>query len=97
MKKDVINFVNEFHKNGKLVKGINRSFITLIPKKENPKGLAKYRPISLVGSIYKIIAKLLSHMLKSVLPSVISETQSAFLSGGNILDGVLIANELVDM
>ncbi|KAL7220773.1 hypothetical protein ACSBR2_013628 [Camellia fascicularis] len=36
MKGDVINFVKEFHTNGKLVKGINSSFITLIPKRDNP-------------------------------------------------------------
>ena len=96
MKSEVINFVNEFHKNGSLVKGINSSFITLIPNKENPKGLIDYRPISLVGSIYKITAKLLSHRLKAVMPHIINETQSTFLSGRNILDGVLIANEVVD-
>lgn len=95
MRCDVINFFNEFHKNGKLVEGINSSFITLIPK-ENPKWVTDYRPISLVGSIYKILAKLLSHRLKEVMPHIISETQTTFLSGRNILDGVLIANEVVD-
>ncbi|CAL5355041.1 unnamed protein product [Camellia sinensis] len=96
MKGEVINFVNEFHRNGKLVKGINSSFITLIPKKDNPIGLTDYRPISLVGSTYKILAKLLAKRLKSVMPFIISEPQSAFLSGRNILDGVLIANEVVE-
>ena len=92
---EVINFVNEFHRNGKLVKGINSSLITLIPKRDNPSGLSDYRPISLVGSLFKIIAKLLAKRLKSVMPHIISEPQSAFLSGRNILDGVLIANEVV--
>ncbi|XP_028056988.1 uncharacterized protein LOC114260981 [Camellia sinensis] len=96
MKDEVINFVNEFHRNGRLVKGINSSFITLIPKEENPIGQSNYRPISLVGSSYKVIAKLLANRLKAVIPHIISETQSPFLSGRNILDGVLIANEAVD-
>ncbi|XP_028100123.1 uncharacterized protein LOC114299551 [Camellia sinensis] len=96
MKGDVINFVKEFHTNGKLVKGINSSFITLIPKRDNPLGLSDYRPISLVGSMYKIIAKLLANRLKSIMPHIISEPQSAFLSGRNILDGVLVANEVVE-
>lgn len=96
MKGEVINFVKEFHKNGRLVKGINSSFITLIPKKETPIRRSNYRPISLVGSVYKVLAKLLANRLKAVLPHIISETQSTFLSGKNILDDVLIANEVVD-
>lgn len=83
-------------KKSKLVKGINSSFITLVPKKENPVGLADYRPISLVGSLYKILSKVLSSRLKAVLPQIISENQSAFLGGRNTLDGVLVANEVVE-
>ncbi|XP_028067295.1 uncharacterized protein LOC114270097 [Camellia sinensis] len=39
MKKDFVQFLKEFHLNGKLVKGINNSFIALIPKKDNPSDL----------------------------------------------------------
>lgn len=96
MKGDLINFMKDFHRNCKLVRGLNSSFITLVPKKENPMGLLDFRPISLVGSVYKVLTKVLSKRLKAVLPSVISETQSAFLRGRNILDGVLIANKVVN-
>ncbi|XP_028113957.1 uncharacterized protein LOC114312000 [Camellia sinensis] len=88
--------MRDFHQNAKLVRGLNSSFIALIPKNENPASLNEYRPISLVGSMYKILAKVLSNRLKQVLPRIISETQSAFLRGRNILDGILIANEIVD-
>ncbi|XP_028083239.1 uncharacterized protein LOC114284511 [Camellia sinensis] len=36
MKDDILKFMAEFHVNGRLVKGLNASFVSLIPKKENP-------------------------------------------------------------
>ena len=96
IKGEVVQFFKEFHRSGKLVKGLNSSFIALIPKKENPGGLNDYRPISLINSIYKILAKVLSRRLRDILPDVVGEIQGAFIGGRNILDGVLIANEVVD-
>lgn len=50
MKKDIMDFLSEFHKNCKRPRGISSSFITLIPKVENPTDLKDYRPISFIGS-----------------------------------------------
>nr|GEX40367.1 RNA-directed DNA polymerase, eukaryota [Tanacetum cinerariifolium] len=54
-----------------------------------------FRPISLVGSIYKIIAKILANRLCVVLPYLISDVQSAFVANRQILDGPFILNELL--
>ncbi|GAU42662.1 hypothetical protein TSUD_398680 [Trifolium subterraneum] len=85
-----------FHRNGKLVKGINSTFIALIPKVDNPKKLNDFRPISLVGSLYKILAKVIANRLQQVVGSVVSEVQSAFVAERQILDGILVVNEVVD-
>lgn len=59
--------IREFHENGKLARGCNASFIVLIPKKEGSCGINQMRPISLVGSLYKILTKVLANRLKSVV------------------------------
>jgi len=48
LKGDIMRFVLEFHRNGRLSKGINNNFIALIPKIDNPHRLNDFRPIALV-------------------------------------------------
>jgi len=96
MKDDVMRFLVEFHRNGKLAKGINNTSIALIPKVNSPQRLNDFRPISLMGSMYKILSKVLANRLRSVIGSVVSDSQSAFIKGRQILDGILVANEVVD-
>jgi len=70
-----------FQDTGLIPKGCNASFITLVPKKDNPSNLNDFRPISLLGCVYKILSKVLANRLKKVLSSVIDINQSAFLGG----------------
>ncbi|GKC22092.1 cysteine-rich receptor-like protein kinase [Tanacetum coccineum] len=58
---------------GEFSKGCNASFVTLVPKVDDPLGLGDYRPISLIGSYYKIISKLLAERVKKVIGNVIGE------------------------
>ncbi|GKA08346.1 putative RNA-directed DNA polymerase [Tanacetum coccineum] len=95
IKLDFWNCVKYFESSGKLAKGCNPSFVSLIPKKNDPLSFSDYRPISLIGCIYKVIAKILASRLAKVIGSVIRSNQSAFIEGRQILDGCLVANEII--
>ncbi|PNX95639.1 cysteine-rich receptor-like protein kinase, partial [Trifolium pratense] len=97
VKYDVMAFLREFHASACLPKVVTASFLTLIPKKDHPQDLFDYRPICLIGSLYKILSKLLANRLKRVLGKVISNYQSAFLPHRQILDGVVVLNEVIDI
>ena len=77
--------LHEFHATGNINKGCNSSFITLVPKTGDPLTLHDYRPINLIGCLYKVIAKVLANRLKKVIGSVVGEAQTAFVAGRNIL------------
>lgn len=86
LKEDIVAYVKEFERSGKLAKGCNSTFVTLILKVVDPLTLHDFRPIRFVGSQYKIIAKVLAQRLKVVLPSLVSENQSAFVADRQIID-----------
>ncbi|GLT33525.1 hypothetical protein SLA2020_081070 [Shorea laevis] len=96
VKEDFVDFFREFHQNSKLVRGLNSSFLALIPKKLSPKELTDFRPISLLRCVYKLLAKVLANRLKMVMSAIISETQSAFVGGRQLVGSVLTLNEVVD-
>ncbi|RVW78939.1 putative ribonuclease H protein [Vitis vinifera] len=66
LKEEVMGFFKDFHDQGKFVKNINAFFLVLIPKKGGAEDLKDFRSISLVGSLYKLLAKVLANRLKKV-------------------------------
>ena len=67
VKFDVLNFFNEFHEHGRFVRNLNTTFLVLIPKKKGAVNLKDFRSISLVGSLYKWMTKVLVNRLKKVM------------------------------
>ncbi|RVW27451.1 Transposon TX1 uncharacterized 149 kDa protein [Vitis vinifera] len=96
VKEDVLDMFKEFYDQNSFIKSLNHTFLVLIPKKGGAEDLGDYRPISLLGGLYKLLAKVLANRLKKIIDKVISPDQNAFIKGRQILDGSLIANEVID-
>ena len=94
--KDIIHVIEHFYKFGNISRGCNASFISLVPKLGNLITLDGYRPISVVGCIYKLISKILSNRVKKVLPKITDGSQFAFIFGRGLMDSILVANETVE-
>lgn len=82
--------VQYFFNNSNMPSSLGRTFIALIPKKENPRSVSNYRPISLCNVCFKIASKILANLLKAVLPNIIGREQVSFVSWRCSFDNIIV-------
>ncbi|GJX34219.1 RNA-directed DNA polymerase, eukaryota, reverse transcriptase zinc-binding domain protein [Tanacetum coccineum] len=92
---DVCNAVREFFVKGKLLKEINATIISLVPKSSSPSKVSDFRPIACCNVIYKCITKIITNRIKGVLDKLVDMNQSAFIPGRSITDNILLTQELL--
>lgn len=92
---DLIQMVATFLNRCFLLKEINQTIITLIPKGEEQCSFIDFRPISLCNVAYKVISKTLTNRLQGILEDIITPFKNAFSKGRNIYDNILVAHEVL--
>ena len=80
---------------GQYLHKMNYTHIVLIPKSKNPKHIIDYRPISMGNVISRLVSKVLANRVKTILPNVICDSQSAFVPSRLITDNTTMAYEML--
>ena len=92
---DVTKVVLSVLHSGKYLRKMNFTHIVLIPKKNDPQNIMEFRPISLGNVVSYIVSKVLANRVKSILPNIISDAQSAFIPDRLITDNTTVAYEML--
>lgn len=93
IKNEIYDFVLNVLNNHGSLNEVNSTFITLITKVKIAFKVGEFRTIGLYNVIYKIVANFIVNRLKSILPSIISPAQSAFVPHYLIHVNLIIAYE----
>jgi hypothetical protein len=86
IRNDIYDMCMDFFNGVVHLQAINNSFITLVPKVICPTMINKFRPISLINCIVKIITKLLGDRLQSVIISLVHQNQYGLIKMRTIQD-----------
>lgn len=89
IKDDLLEVVRHSLEQGELGEDLNQSLIILLPKKSNPMGVGDYMPISFLGGIYKITAKIWASRIQHLVPKLVHSAQMGLVAGRSLSEAML--------
>ena len=97
---DISNFlmdsINDAFASGELSIDKKRGIITLIPIKDKDRIFLKnWRPIALLNTDYKILAKALANRLKKVIEKLINSDQKAYIKGRYLGENIRTVTDII--
>jgi hypothetical protein len=95
IKDDLMVLFQDFHTGDLPLFSLNFGIITLIPKEKEVRKIQQYRPICMLNVSFKIFTKVLANRLTSIVCRITKPSQSAFLPGRYILEGVVVLHETI--
>ncbi|XP_060182085.1 uncharacterized protein LOC132611717 [Lycium barbarum] len=95
--REYVQTLKEFFSTGKLLRSMNNVILTLIPKTSHAETVGEYRPIAYCNTVHKVISKVICNSLRSIIPDIIADNQSAFITGRSIVHNVLRCEDLVKL
>lgn len=94
--RDLYEVIQECFKEKRLPTSCQRAVLTLLPKKGDLSDLKNWRPVSILTTDYKLIAKVLANRLKTVLGDVIHQDQSYCIPERSIYDNIFMIRDILD-
>ena len=91
IKDEFFLLVNDTFDKKELIPSQYKGVLTLLHTSREREDIRNWRPLTLLNSDYKIIAKILAERLKVVLPKLIHSDHKGFVKGSNLSE----ANRLI--
>ena len=93
----LLRAINDSFYEGELSESLKHGVITCLPKGNKDKlHLKNWRPISLLNTSYKLASACIAERLKSILPYIINEDQTGFISGRFIGENIRLLYDVID-
>jgi exonuclease III len=96
LKQEITNMYNIILNSENLSKTQSTGIITLLHKGGSRDVLGNWRPISLLCSDYKILAKILTLRLKTILPKLISDEQTGGIQNRDITQNLITYRNIIE-
>lgn len=93
IKEDLMAMFKDFYSGNLPLYTLNFGVVTSLPKMQEAKMIQQYRPICMLNVSFKIFTKLLANRFTSVANRIIKPSQTAFLPGMFIMEGIVILHE----
>jgi hypothetical protein len=95
IKDDLMALFKEFHNGTLPLFKLNYGIITLLPKKNDATSIKQFRPICLLNVCFKFFTKVAVKRLNGIAGKLIGQSQTAFIPGQNIMEGVVMLHETI--
>ncbi|MCO5584752.1 hypothetical protein L7F22_038684 [Adiantum nelumboides] len=93
---DLCDLLNHWRKEGSIQPNFNQGLIKLIPKGQDRLEIRNYRPLTMLNSVYKVMAKALALRIKYVVNQVVHPKQFGFVQGRSIHEAILNVITAID-
>lgn len=82
---------------GFLPQSCRKAILALLPKKGDLQDIKNWRPVSLLGTDYKLLSKVLANKLKHVMNQVVHRTQTYCVPGSSVFDNMSLIQDILDI